>query len=101
MDTLTRTRQQLDTLLAAIRSDIDAAAANRAADLDRREAELARSMELVSQDAAVAAAWRECQAEQRRWFQSLITLQLQHLAHNSPTRTVLHHLSRMVEQTNA
>jgi peptidoglycan hydrolase CwlO-like protein len=97
MDTLTRTRQEIDTLLASLRSDLDAAAAARAAELDRREAELARSQELLSQDAAVQAAYRQGTTDERRRMQQLITLQLQYVPQASPTRTVLHTLSRMVE----
>lgn len=98
-DTLTRTRQQLDILLATIRSDVDAAAAARAAELDRREAELARAIEHTSQDAAVQAAYRQGQATERRRMRQLIGVQLQHLAPTSGTRTVLHTLARMVEDS--
>jgi hypothetical protein len=108
MDTLTRARQEIDTLLAQLRLDLDAHASQRLADLtrreadlDRREAELAHAAELVSADAAVQSAWRQCRAENCRWFQQLIDQQLEHLAPASPTRTVLHTLSRMVEQADA
>lgn len=97
MDTLTRTRQEIDALLASLRSDLDAAAAARAAELDRREAELARSLELMSQDAAVAAAYRQGQTDEQRRLLTLIDLQLEHLAPTSVARTVLHSLRRMVE----
>jgi hypothetical protein len=96
-DTLTRTRQQLDMLLATIRSDVDAAAATRAAELDRREADLARAMELATTDAAVAAAWQQAQAAERLRVQQLISLQLEHLAPHCASRVVLQTLSRMVE----
>ena len=98
MDTLTRTRQEIDALLASLRSDLDAAAAARAAELDRREAELARGVELLSQDAAVAAAYRQGQADEQRRLLTLIDLQLEHLAPTSVARTVLHSLRRMVEE---
>ena len=98
MDTLTRTRQEIDALLASLRSDLDAAAAARAAELDRREAELARSVELLSQDAAVAAAYRQGQTDEQRRLLTLIDLQLEHLAPTSVARTVLHTLRRMVEE---
>ena len=97
MDTLTRTRQEIDALLASLRSDLDAAAAARAAELDRREAELARSVELLSQDAAVAAAYKQGQTDEQRRLLTLIDLQLEHLAPTSVARTVLHTLRRMVE----
>jgi len=91
-------------LLAQLRLDLDAHASQRLADLtrreaelDRREAELARAAEAYSQDAAVAAAWRQCQQQERQRFQLLIQQQLQHLAPASATRTVLHHLGRLVE----
>lgn len=96
-DTLAKTRQEIDTLLASLRSDLDAAAATRAAELDRREAELARAIELATTDAAVAAAWQQAQAAERLRVQRLISLQLEHLAPCSAARTVLHTLSRMVE----
>ena len=98
MDTLTRTRQEIDALLTSLRSDLDAAAASRAAELDRREAELARSVELLSQDAAVAAAYRQGQTDEQRRLLTLIDLQLEHLAPTSVARTVLHSLRRMVEE---
>jgi hypothetical protein len=96
-DTLTRTRQQLDMLLATIRSDVDAAAASRAAELDRREADLARAMELATTDAAAQAAYRQGCADERRRVQQLISLQLEHLAPHCASRVVLQTLSRMVE----
>jgi peptidoglycan hydrolase CwlO-like protein len=98
-DTLTRARQEIDALLASLRSDLDAAAAARAAELDRREAELARAIEHTSQDAAVQAAYRQGQATERRRMRQLIGVQLQHLAPTSGTRTVLHTLARMVEDS--
>ena len=97
-DTLTNTRREIDALLASLRSDLDAAAAARAAELDRREAELARSLELMSQDAAVAAAYRQGQADEQHRLLVLIDLQLEHLAPTSVARTVLHTLRRMVEE---
>ena len=103
-DTLTRTRQEIDALLASLRSDLDAAAAARAAELDRREAELdrreaelARAAEHTSQDAAVQAAYRQGQATERRRMRQLIGVQLEHLAPTSGTRIVLQTLARMVE----
>ena len=103
-DSLTRTRQEIDTLLASLRSDLDAAAAARVADLNRREAELnrreaelARSAELITADIAVRSAWQQCQAVERQRMQRLIGMQLEHLAPTSSTRTVLHTLSRLVE----
>ena len=98
MDTLTRTRQEIDALLTSLRSDLDAAAASRAAELDRREAELARSVELLSQDAAVAAAYKQGQSDEQRRLLTLIDLQLEHLAPQSVARAVLHTLRRMVEE---
>jgi len=97
-DTLTNTRREIDALLASLRSDLDAAAAARAAELDRREAELARSVELLSQDAAVAAAYRQGQSDEQRRLLTLIDLQLEHLAPTSVARTVLRSLRRMVEE---
>ncbi len=109
MDSLTRARQEVDTLLISLRADLDAHAAQhaadlsaslaaRSADLDRREEALARAMELATTDAAVAAAWQQSRIETIAWFQRLISLQLEHLAPTSGSRTVLRTLSRMVEQ---
>lgn len=84
-DLLDRARQQLDALLA---------------DIDRRETDVARAMEEVSTDAAVAAAWRQCRDEQRRWFCQLIQTHLDCLAFNSGTRAVLLTLQREVERSD-
>ncbi|NBS94270.1 MAG: hypothetical protein EBT27_11220 [Betaproteobacteria bacterium] len=100
MDTLTRTCQKIDALLASLRSDLDAAAAACAAELDRREAELVLAAELTSQDAAVQAAWRQGCAAERRRMRQLIGVQLEHLAPTSGTRIVLQTLTRMVEDSD-
>ena len=104
-DTLTHARREVDALLDSLRADLDAHAANReaqlvkrSAELDRREAELARSVELLSQDAAVAAAYRQGQTDEQRRLLTLVDLQLEHLAPTSVARTVLHTLRRMVEE---
>ena len=95
-DSLTRTRQEIDALLASLRSDLDAAAAARAAELDRREAELARAIELTSVDVATQAAYRQGLADERRRMQRLVELQLEQLAPQSSTRIVLQRLVQMV-----
>jgi hypothetical protein len=97
MSTLELIRQQLDQVITEASADLDASLAARAAELDRREADLARAIELATTDTAAQAAYRQGGADQRQRVQRLIQLQLEHLAPNCGTRTVLHTLSRMVE----
>lgn len=85
MDDLATIRQGLEQLLATT--------AERHHQLDIREQELAAAIELT-RDSAI---WRQCVAEQRRWFRELIATQLEHLRPCSSTAVVLRHLSRMVE----
>jgi hypothetical protein len=95
-DPLTRTRQEINTLLASLRNDLDAAAAQRAAELDRREAELAKTAETYTRDGAVRAAWRECAQRERDRFCALISRELVDAKPMSPHRTSLLRLSRHV-----
>lgn len=90
MDALTRTRQEIDALLNSLRAELDAAAA-------ARDAELAQAAEQLTQDAAVQAAYRQGQADERRRLVVLIDLQLQHLPANGAAGMVLTTLRRMVE----
>lgn len=96
-DTLETARREVDALLASLRSELDAYAAQRTADLDRREADLVRAQELLSQDGAVQAAYQQGQADERRRLLTLIRMQLEHLSKASACRVVLSTLRRMVE----
>lgn len=90
MDPLTRTRAEIDALLDSLRRDLDAAAAER-------DAELAQAAEQLTQDRAVQAAYRQGQSDEQRRLLVLIDLQLQHLPPGSAAGMVLQTLRRMVE----
>jgi len=81
MDALTRTRQQLDALLA---------------DLQSREYAVAQATEQLSQDASVQAAWQQGGAAERRRVVTLIDHQLATLAGAGMNAMVLAALRRMV-----
>jgi hypothetical protein len=87
LDTIRRDFERLLTITA-----------ERHQQLDMREQELAAGMELLSVDPAVASAYEQGQADAYRRVQRLIELQLQHLAPQSSSRSILRHLSRMVEE---
>jgi hypothetical protein len=97
MDTLTRTRQEIDTLLANLRSVIDAHAAQRAAELQQQELAIAAGNEAATMAAMDSSAYQRGANDKTQYVLLLIEAQLQALPHSSPTRTVLHTLSRMVE----
>ncbi len=83
--------------LATIRADLErvlALTAERHHQLDQREAELAAATEQLRD----SALWRQCTAEQRQWFQSLIATQLSYLRPCSSTASVLRRLSELVGQ---
>jgi hypothetical protein len=84
MDDLATIRAGLERLLATT--------AERHQQLDIREQELAAAIE-QTRDSAI---WRQCQAEQRRWFQELIATQLSYLRPCSSTAIVLRRLSELV-----
>jgi hypothetical protein len=81
MDALTRTRQQLDDLLA---------------DLQAREQAVAQAAEQLSQDVAVQAAWQQGVAAERSRVVTLIDHQLATLAGAGMNAMVLAALRRMV-----
>jgi hypothetical protein len=81
MDALTRTRQQLDTLLA---------------DLEAREQAIAEAAEELTASAAVQAAWRQGAAAERDRVVMLIDLQLDELGRGGINAIVLTTLRRMV-----
>jgi hypothetical protein len=81
MDALTRTRQQLDDLLA---------------DLQAREQAVAQAAEQLSQDVAVQAAWEQGVAAERSRVVTLIDHQLATLAGAGMNAMVLAALRRMV-----
>ena len=81
MDALTRTRQQLDDLLA---------------DLEVREQSVAHATELLTESAAVQAAWRQGGAAERGRVVMLIDHQLDQLKRGGTNAVVLTTLRRMV-----
>jgi hypothetical protein len=81
MDALTRTRQQLDTLLA---------------DLEAREQSVAQAAEELTASAAVQAAWRQGGAAERDRLVMLIDHQLDQLSRGGINAIVLTTLRRMV-----
>ena len=83
MDALTRTRQQLDSLLT---------------DLETREQHLAQAAELLSQSPAVQAAWRQGAAAERDRVLLLINHQLDQLKRGGTNAVVLTALRRMVAE---
>jgi hypothetical protein len=84
MDALTRTRQQLDDLLT---------------DLHSREQAVAHATELLTESAAVQAAWRQGGAAERDRIVTLIDHQLATLAGAGMNAMVLATLRRMVLET--
>lgn len=86
MDALTRTRQQLDTLLA---------------DLEAREQSVAQAAEELTASAAVQAAWQQGGAAERDRVVMLIDYQLATLAGAGINAMVLAALRRMVLEVEA
>jgi hypothetical protein len=86
MDALTRTRQQLDTLLA---------------DLEAREQSVAQAAEELTATAAVQAAWQQGGAAERDRVLMLIDHQLATLAGAGINAMVLATLRRMVLEVKA
>jgi hypothetical protein len=81
MDTLTKTRQQLDTLLA---------------DLEAREQSVAQATEELTASAAVQAAWQQGGIAERDRVVILIDHQLDQLSRGGINAIVLTTLRRMV-----
>jgi hypothetical protein len=88
MDTLTRTRQQLDALLAEISDE-------RAA-IEARERATAQAAEQLTQDAAVRAAWQQASAAMKGQIVALIDTQLDMLQRGGTNALVLTALRRQV-----
>jgi hypothetical protein len=86
MDALTRTRQQLDTLLA---------------DLEAREQSVAQAAEELTATAAVQAAWQQGGMAERDRVLMLIDHQLATLAGAGINAMVLATLRRMVLEVDA
>jgi hypothetical protein len=91
MDSLNQIKKTLERIVADTTAD-------RQRMLDQREQELAAAMELLSVDTRTVSAYEQGQSDAYRRVQQLIQLQLQHLPRTSGARTVLHTLSRMVEE---
>jgi hypothetical protein len=81
MDALTQARQQLDTLLA---------------DLEQREQSVAQAAELLSESAAIAAAWHQGGMAERDRVAALIDHQLDQLSRGGVNAIVLTALRRQV-----
>jgi hypothetical protein len=81
MDTLTKTRQQIDDLLA---------------DLEAREQSVAQATEELTASAAVQAAWQQGGAAERDRVVMLIDHQLDQLSSGGINAIVLTTLRRMV-----
>lgn len=86
MDALTRTRQQLDTLLA---------------DLEAREQSVAQAAEELTATAAVQAAWQQGGMAQLDRVVALIDHQLDQLSRGGINAIVLTTLRRMVVEVEA
>jgi hypothetical protein len=86
MDALTRTRQQLDTLLA---------------DLEAREQSVAQAAEELTASTAVQAAWQQGGAAERDRVVMLIDHQLDQLSRGGINAIVLTTLRRMVVEVVA
>jgi hypothetical protein len=86
MDALTRTRQQLDTLLA---------------DLEAREQSVAQAAEELTATAAVQAAWQQGGMAERDRVAALIDHQLDQLSRGGINAIVLTALRRMVVEVEA
>jgi len=86
MDALTRTRQQLDSLLA---------------DLEAREQSVAQAAEELTTSAAVQAAWQQGGAAERDRVVMLIDHQLDQLSRGGINAIVLTALRRMVLEVEA
>ena len=84
MDALTRTRQQLDDLLA---------------DLEAREQSVAQAAEELTASAAVQAAWQQGGTAERDRVVMLIDHQLDQLSRGGINAIVLTALRRMVVET--
>ena len=85
-DTITRTRQQLDTLLG---------------DLEVREQSVAQAAEELTASAAVQAAWRQGGAAERDRVVMLIDRQLDQLSRGGINALVLTALRRMVVEAQS
>jgi hypothetical protein len=86
MDALTRTRQQLDDLLA---------------DLEVREQSVAQAAEELTASAAVQAAWQQGGLAERDRVAALIDHQLDQLSRGGINAIVLTTLRRMVLEVEA
>ena len=86
MDALTRTRQQLDDLLA---------------DLEAREQSVAQAAEDLTASAAVQAAWRQGGMAERDRVAALIDHQLDQLSRGGINAIALTTLRRMVMEVEA
>jgi hypothetical protein len=93
------------TVLQGIHAAIDAAFAERSAELaqraielDQREADLASAAELLAIDSRVSAALAQGQAMKQAQLSTLIDLQLEHLAPKAAARIILLNLKKLITE---
>ena len=93
-DTLQALHNAVDLAFAQRSAEL----AQRAIDLDNREAAIAEAAELLAIDPRVSTAFAEGQSSERHRISTLINMQLEHLAPRSATRLVLLNLQKMINE---
>lgn len=91
-DTLQALHHAIDLAFAQRSAEL----AQRAIDLDQREAALAEAAEHYSLDTRIAAAMAQERTRQLERVSSLIDLQLEHLAPKSAAALVLRNLKKLI-----
>ena len=93
------------SVLQGLHAAIDAAFAERSAELaaralelDQREADLAAAAELLAIDCRVSAALAQGQAIEQARMATLIDLQLEHLAPKAAARIILLNLKKLISE---
>lgn len=93
------------SVLQGLHAAIDAAFAERSAELaaralelDQRESDLAAAAELLAIDSRVSAALAQGQAIEQARLATLIDLQLEHLAPKAAARIILVNLKKMITE---
>lgn len=91
-DTLQALHHAVDLAFAQRSAEL----AERAIELDRREADLAAAAELISLDARIAAAMAQGQAIERQRCLDLIAMRAQQFSAQSSTHAVLLNLKQVI-----
>lgn len=93
------------SVLQGLHAAIDAAFAERSAELaaralelDQREADLAAAAELLAIDSRVSASFAQGQATEQARVSTLIDLQLEHLSPKSSATLVLRNLKKLISE---